>query len=443
MCLKITRLPIVKKNSSSFSFRNGELHAEDVPLSRIASQYGTPVYVYSRSAIESAYREFDLAFEHHPHQVCYSVKANSNIAILNLLANAGAGFDIVSGGELQRVLRAGGDPSKVVFSGVGKTKRELQDALMAGIACFNIESDTELDLLETIATQTNRIAPVSIRVNPDIDAGSHPYIATGLRENKFGVTPDTALKLYEKAHQSANLQVVGIDCHIGSQITEIAPVIDTMDKVLELVDELTRMGIEIGHIDLGGGLGVRYRDEIPISTDTYANAILRKLGNHPQKLMFEPGRFIIANAGILLSEVLLLKSNEDRNFAIVDAAMNDLIRPALYQSWQKVSEVKHRAGKKTWSIVGPVCETGDFLAKDRDLAIQAGDLIAIHTAGAYGFVMSSNYNSRNRAAEVLVSGDRHYCVRRRETMEDQLALESILPELDQDEDQTCNRKTLK
>ncbi len=413
---------------SSFNYRDGELYVEDVPLPLIASEHGTPTYVYSRAAIEKAYLDFDQAFRRHSHLVCYSVKANSNIAVLDILARLGSGFDIVSGGELQRVLRAGGDPAKVVFSGVGKARWELQMALDAGIACFNVESSDELDLLETTAHEMNRTAPVSIRVNPDVDAGTHPYIATGLRKNKFGVTNDEALVLYQRAHGSKNLQVVGIDCHIGSQITNLAPITEAVDKMLVLVDELGSQGIELQHIDLGGGLGVRYQDEEPINVDAYAGAILQMMGSRRQKLFFEPGRSIAANAGILLSRVQLLKRSPDRHFAIVDAAMNDLIRPALYQSWQGVSEVKlGEAAKRSWSVVGPVCESGDLLAQDRDLAIEAGDLIAIHSAGAYGFVMSSNYNSRGRAAEVLVTGDQHYCVRRRETIDDQLALESVLP----------------
>jgi diaminopimelate decarboxylase len=412
---------------STFSYHDGELLAEQVRLTEIAQTYGTPAYVYSQGAIESAYRQFDQAFEAQPHMVCYSVKANSNIAILALLARLGSGFDIVSGGELQRVLRAGGSADRIVFSGVGKARWELEMALQAGISCFNVESSAELFLLEEIARELGTVAPISIRVNPDVDAGTHPYIATGLRENKFGVDRDTAFELYRHANQSAQLNVVGIDCHIGSQITDLAPITEAVALILALVDDLAKEGIDVDHIDLGGGLGVRYKDEQPIPVETYAGAILQTMGNHPQTLLFEPGRFIVANAGILLSQVQLLKQTEDKGFAIVDAAMNDLIRPALYQSWQHVSEVTPKGDTSNWHVVGPVCETGDFLAKDRELALQAGDLIAIHSAGAYGFVMSSNYNSRNRAAEVLVNGSQHHCIRRRETIDDQLSLETIPP----------------
>ncbi len=415
-------------SSSGFDYRNGELYVEDVPLTRIAAEYGTPTYVYSRATFIDAYKAFDSAFARHPHLVCYSVKANSNIAILEMLARLGSGFDIVSGGELARVLRAGGDPTKVVFSGVGKQPWELSMALDAGIACFNVESEAELTLLASIAASKGAIAPVSLRVNPDVDAGTHPYIATGLQENKFGVDRSTAIELYRRAAESKELRVVGIDCHIGSQLTELGPIIDAMERVLELVDELTVTGFELEHIDLGGGLGVRYHDETPLPVDTYAGAILQTLGNRPQKLLFEPGRFIAAEAGILLSRVQLVKRNGERHFAVVDAAMNDLMRPSLYNAWQKVSEVVPRDGsRENYSVVGPVCETGDFLAKDRELCLAADDLVAIHTAGAYGFVMSSNYNTRGRPAEILVSGDRSFCIRKRETVDDLLALESSLP----------------
>jgi diaminopimelate decarboxylase len=413
---------------TSFHYVNDALFAEDVALTEIANAHGTPTYVYSRTDIETAYTSFEQAFATHPHRVCYSVKANSNLGVLNILARLGAGFDIVSGGELQRVLRAGGDAASVVFSGVGKTAAELQMALQAKIACFNVESSAELDTLQTIAAQFNLVAPISIRVNPDVDPGTHPYIATGLKENKFGVSSDIAVEMYQRAATMDNINIVGIDCHIGSQITELSPLTDALSEVLQLVDDLEREGITLNHIDLGGGLGVCYKDEQPIAVEDYASAVLQTMGRHSQKLLFEPGRYIVANAGILLSRVELTKQNGDHHFAVVDAAMNDLIRPALYNAWQKVSAVELRGDPETWSVVGPVCETGDFLAHDRELAIATGDLIAVHSSGAYGFVMSSNYNSRNRAAEVIVSGSDHYCVRQRETIDDQLRLETTLPD---------------
>lgn len=411
---------------TSFHYVNDTLFAEDVALTEIANTHGTPTYVYSRADIEAAYLSFEQAFGAHPHRVCYSVKANSNLGVLNILARLGAGFDIVSGGELQRVLRAGGDASGVVFSGVGKTATELQMALEANIACFNVESAAELDTLQSIAAQLGKVAPISIRVNPDVDPGTHPYIATGLKENKFGVSSDIAVEMYLRAATMENINIVGIDCHIGSQITELSPLTDALGEVLQLVDDLEREGITLDHIDLGGGLGVCYKDEQPIAVEDYASAVLQTMGRHIQKLLFEPGRYIVANAGILLSKVELTKQNGERRFAVVDAAMNDLIRPALYNAWQKVSAVELHADLENWSVVGPVCETGDFLAHDRELAISTGDLIAVHSSGAYGFVMSSNYNSRNRAAEVIVSGGDHYCVRQRETIDDQLRLETTL-----------------
>ena len=412
---------------SSFHYRHEDLYAEDVPLSEIAYEYGTPTYVYSRDDIETAYRDFDHAFTEYPHLVCYSVKANSNIAVLNILANLGSGFDIVSGGELQRVLKAGGTPSKVVFSGVGKTKEELTFALKAGIGCFNIESPAELDLLECVGQELGLIAPASVRVNPDVDAGTHPYIATGLKENKFGVSRHTALGMYIKSKQMKYVNMIGIDCHIGSQITEIEPIIEAIAEIKKIIDELASYGITLEHVDLGGGVGIRYKDEKPIPLPTYAKAIINAMGEHQHRLLFEPGRHVVANAGILLTKVQLLKKNHESSFAIVDAAMNDLIRPALYGSWQNVIEVKKRPKKQTLSIVGPICETADFFAHKREIAVEPGDLVAIEASGAYGFVMSSNYNSRNRAAEVIVSGSKHYCVRTRETIEHQLLLERTLP----------------
>lgn len=411
---------------ASFHYVNDALFAEDVALTEIANAHGTPTYVYSRTDIETAYTSFEQAFAAHPHRVCYSVKANSNLGVLNILARLGAGFDIVSGGELQRVLRAGGDAASVVFSGVGKTAAEIQMALQAKIACFNVESAAELDSLQTIAAELGLVAPISIRVNPDVDPGTHPYIATGLKENKFGVSSDIAVEMYQRAATMNNINIVGIDCHIGSQITELSPLTDALGEVLQLVDDLEHKGITLDHIDLGGGLGVCYKDEQPIAVEDYASAVLQTMGRHSQQLLFEPGRYIVANAGILLSRVELTKQNGDHHFAVVDAAMNDLIRPALYNAWQKVSAVELRGDPETWSVVGPVCETGDFLAHDRELAIATGDLIAVHSSGAYGFVMSSNYNSRNRAAEVIVSGSNHYCVRQRETIDDQLRLEKTL-----------------
>jgi diaminopimelate decarboxylase len=411
-----------------FENRDGDLHAENVSLSEIANTCGTPTFVYSKAAIVDAYTQFDAAFSGHEHRICYAVKANSNLAVLGLLAALGASFDIVSGGELQRVLRAGGRANRIVFSGVGKQAWELREALTAGISCFNVESEFELEQLQNIAQDMDKHAPISIRVNPDVDAGTHPYISTGLKENKFGVSTSAALALYARASKMSYISVVGIDCHIGSQITELAPFLEAMTKVIELVDCLEADGIALKHIDLGGGIGVRYKDEEPINLDAFAASVLRLLGHRKQTLLFEPGRYIVANAGVLLSTVIGTKNNEGKDFAIIDAAMNDLIRPALYQSWQKVELLKPSIGtRRSYDLVGPVCETGDFLAKDRELALTQGDQVAIHSSGAYGFVMSSNYNSRNRAAEIMVDGSDFYVVRARETIEDQLRLESLLP----------------
>ncbi|MEX2488782.1 MAG: diaminopimelate decarboxylase [Pseudomonadales bacterium] len=405
-------------------YRQDELYIEDVPLSAVAARFDTPAYVYSASSISAAFRDFDEAFRSHDHLICYSVKANSNLGVLGLLADLGSGFDIVSGGELQRVIQAGGNPEHVVFSGVGKQAWEIQAALNAGIACFNVESLSELQLIDRIAGKLDTIAPVSIRVNPDVDPGTHPYIATGLKENKFGVPAAEAIPLYMRLAEFSNLKVIGIDCHIGSQIMELQPFITALDFVLALVDDLEQRGVVLDHIDLGGGLGVRYNDEEPIEIGTYADAILQTLGHRKHKLVFEPGRYIVANAGVLLTSVITLKSNEETRFAVVDAAMNDLIRPALYQSWQNVAAVKLRHEDSiTWQIVGPVCETGDFLARNRALALREGDLVAISSAGAYGFVMSSNYNTRVRAAEIMVSGHEMQCVRERENLDDLLRLE--------------------
>lgn len=403
------------------------LFVDDIPAASLADQYGTPTFVYSASAIEQAYQRFDQAFGAHPHKVCYAVKANSNLGVLSLLASLGSGFDIVSGGELARVLAAGGKASDIVFSGVGKQETEIRAALEAGIACFNVESASELSRLDLLAGTMGTRAPISIRVNPDVDAKTHPYISTGLRENKFGVPVQSAQKLYAAAADMANIDIRGIDCHIGSQITTLAPMTDAASRILELVDALTSDGHDLAHIDLGGGIGVRYRDESLVDIEEYAAATLQAMGHRKQALWFEPGRFIVANAGILLARVITLKENEGKHFAVVDAAMNDLIRPALYGAWQNVTRVEPATMEsRHWEIVGPVCETGDFLAHDRELMLAEGDVVAIHSAGAYGFTMSSNYNSRNRAAEVMVRGNESQCVRDRESITDQLRLEHKL-----------------
>ena len=406
---------------------DGDLHIEQVSLNEIKDSYGTPCYVYSEQAIQTAYRAFDEAFEGHPHDIRYAVKANSNLAVLQTLAQLGSGFDIVSGGELTRVLAAGGDASKVVFSGVGKQDWEIEYALESDIGCINVESASELHRIARICEANNRRAPISLRINPDVDPNTHPYIATGLKENKFGVSIEEAISLYSEASNLSMFRIVGIDCHIGSQITDLTPFLDALERILSVVDLLAQRGITLEHIDLGGGLGVRYQDEDPIDVSAFASAIGQLMSGRPQSLMFEPGRLIVANAGILLTSVIALKSNAEKNFAVVDAAMNDLIRPALYSAWQDVVVVNEQATTRpqTWDIVGPVCETADFLAKDRELSLEEDGLLAIRSVGAYGFVMSSNYNSRGRAPEILVSGDRHYCVRRRETIEDLLELESL------------------
>ena len=409
----------------------GDLHIEQVSLREIAETHDTLCFVYSEGAITAAYRAFQDAFSMHPHRICYAIKANSNLAILQTLAALGSGFDIVSGGELARVLKAGGDPGSVVFSGVGKQDWEILFALEQRISCFNVESASELRRIARLAAATDAIAPISIRVNPDVDPNTHPYISTGLKENKFGVSVEEAMTLYQEATGLDSLKVVGVDCHIGSQITELTPFLDALTRVLALVDELEARAITLQHIDLGGGIGVQYQDEVPIEIGAFASAIGQAMGGRPQSLMFEPGRMIVANAGVLLTTVNTLKGNDEKNFAVVDAAMNDLIRPALYSAWQKVTPVTLKGDdaspEKHWDIVGPICETGDFLAKNRMLSLEEDDLLAILSAGAYGFVMSSNYNSRPRSAEVLVSGEEHYCVRKRETIEDLFALESMKP----------------
>ena len=403
------------------------LYAENVPLAEIAATYGTPCYVYSRAALESAFKRFDAGFATADRLVCFAVKANPSLAILNLFARLGAGFDIVSGGELARVLAAGGDPGKIVFSGVGKTAAEMQAALAAGIFCFNIESAAELDRLNSVAVEMGKVAPVSLRVNPNVDAKTHPYISTGLKNNKFGVAYEDAFSLYQRAAAMPGIAVHGVDCHIGSQLTELSPFLDAFDRVLALVDQLEAAGIHIQHIDAGGGIGICYSDETPPDFSEYAAAMLRKLGKRQVKLVFEPGRALVGNAGLLLTRVEYLKHTEAKNFAIVDAAMNDLMRPALYDAYHDIVPVAARDGERqVYEIVGPVCESGDFLGHDRSLALHQGDLLAIMSAGAYGMSMSSNYNTRPRAAEVMVDGDRHHLIRQRETIAQLYALESVL-----------------
>jgi diaminopimelate decarboxylase len=411
-----------------FQYREEGLCVEDVPLARIAAQYGTPCYVYSRAALESAWESFEDAFAALPHLICYAVKANPNLAILDLLARRGAGFDIVSGGELQRLRAAGADPAKVVFSGVGKTEAEMRLALSCGIFCFNVESEAELDRLNAVAGTMGRRAPVSLRVNPDVDPKTHPYISTGLRENKFGIPYGQALHLYRRAAGLPHLEVRGIDCHIGSQITELGPFLDALDRVLQLVDQLAAEGIHPEHLDLGGGLGIRYRDETPPDPREYAQRVAERLAGRRLKLLLEPGRALVGNAGVLLTRVEYLKPGPARNFAIVDAGMNDLMRPALYDAWHDILPVVPGEGPPcTWDIVGPVCESGDFLGRERSLALKAGDLLAIMSAGAYGMSMASNYNSRPRPAEVMVSGQRVFLIRERETVPSLYALEHRLP----------------
>ncbi|WP_372821729.1 diaminopimelate decarboxylase [Pseudomonas parafulva] len=413
----------------AFNYRDGELFAEGVALSAIAERFGTPTYVYSRAHIEGQYRSYTDALQGVEHLVCFAVKANSNLGVLNLLARLGAGFDIVSGGELERVLAAGGRADRVVFSGVGKTREDMRRALEVGVHCFNVESTDELERLQVVAAEMGKVAPVSLRVNPDVDAGTHPYISTGLKENKFGVAIADAEAIYVRAAQLPNLDVVGVDCHIGSQLTTVDPFLDALDRLLDLVDRLADCGIHLRHLDLGGGVGVRYRDEQPPLVADYIKAIRERVGARDLALVFEPGRYIVANGGVLLTRVEYLKHTEHKDFAIIDAAMNDLIRPALYQAWMGVSAVKPREGEgRAYDLVGPICETGDFLAKDRQLNLAEGDLLAVQSAGAYGFVMSSNYNTRGRCAEILVDGDQAFEVRRRETIAELFAGESLLPE---------------
>jgi len=410
-----------------FNYRNNDLYAENVPVADIVKSVGSPCYIYSRATLERHWKAFDDSLKGHDHLICYAVKANSNLAVLNLFARLGSGFDIVSSGELLRVIKAGGDPGKIVFSGVGKSRDEIELALQKGIHCFNIESEAELSAVNEIALTLNLNAPVALRVNPDVDAGTHPYISTGLKENKFGIDIDLALSLYQQAADMKNISVKGIACHIGSQLTEVTPFLDALDRVIALVEQLKQKGIELEHLDLGGGLGISYQDEKPPEPAEYAKAIVERLGDNQMPLHIEPGRAIAGNAGILVTAVEYLKHTEYKNFALVDAAMNDLLRPSLYGAWQEIVPVqKTEKASNSYDVVGPVCETGDFLGKDRQLAIEAGDLLAVRSSGAYGFTMSSNYNTRPRVAEVMVDGDKFQVVRQRETFEDLIKGEKIL-----------------
>lgn len=411
-----------------FDYHSGIMHAEQVSLAAIAEQYGTPSYIYSRAALETHWQAFDQAFEAVPHLVCYAVKANSNLAVLNVLARLGSGFDIVSAGELARVLAAGGEAAKTVFSGVGKTEAEIDYALAHGIRCFNVESIPELSRINSVAEKAGIKAPVSIRVNPDVDAQTHPYISTGLKENKFGIAIDEARAVYQSAMRLSHLNIVGVDCHIGSQLTTVSPFVDALQRVLAMIDDLATDGINIEHLDIGGGLGIHYQDETPPTPAEYAAALMPLLQDRKLEVLLEPGRAIAGNAGVLLTRVEFIKPTEAKQFAIVDAAMNDLLRPALYQSWQAIEPVVQESGAApaVYDIVGPICETGDFLGKDRELAISQGDILAIQSAGAYGFTMSSNYNSRPRAAEVMVDGSETHLVRERESVEALFAGEHIL-----------------
>lgn len=413
---------------NTFTLKNNVLHAENVALTQITESFGSPCYVYSKAALSQAFERFSAGFKDANHLVCFAVKSNPSLAILNLFAKLGAGFDIVSGGELARVIAAGGDPKKVVFSGVGKTADEMRAALEAGIFCFNVESASELVRLNDVATYMGKIAPVSLRVNPNVDAKTHPYISTGLKNNKFGVAYEDALDIYLQAAGMSNIAIHGVDCHIGSQITELSPFLDAFDRVLALVDALAENNIQIQHIDLGGGIGICYSDETPPEFTAYAKAMREKLGNRDVKLVFEPGRALVGNAGVLVTKVEYIKQTETKNFAIVDAAMNDLMRPALYDAYHDIQAVQPRNETAVnYEIVGPVCESGDFLGHDRALALQEGDLLAIMSAGAYGMSMSSNYNTRPRVAEVMVDGSQCHLIRKREQIADLFANESILP----------------
>ncbi|MEO1889108.1 MAG: diaminopimelate decarboxylase [Cycloclasticus sp.] len=412
-----------------FHYRENQLYAEDVAIAAIVEQFSTPTYVYSRATLERHWHAFNDALGDHPHLICYSVKANSNIAVLNVLARLGSGFDIVSVGELERVLKAGGEPGKVIFSGVGKRRDEIRRALNVGIRCFNVEVSAELDRINDIAEELGLVANISIRVNPDVDAKTHPYISTGLKENKFGLDIETAFAEYQRANGMKHLNVVGLDCHIGSQLEEVKPFVDALDRVLGLLDRLKGVGIEIQHLDLGGGLGICYKDELPPTPAEYVAALFERLAGLPYEILLEPGRAIAGNAGILVTKVEYIKATEDKTFAIVDAAMNDLMRPALYQSWQNIIPVNTEtdADATHYDIVGPVCETADFLGKDRELAIKEGDLLAIRSSGAYGFTMSSNYNSRPSVAEVMVDGDQVHLIGARQSVESLWQNEAMLP----------------
>lgn len=412
-----------------FNYKKNKLFAEDIAVDAIVAEHGSPCYIYSRATFEKHWSAFDQAFGKHPHLICYAVKANSNIAILNILARLGSGFDIVSLGELERVLAAGGDPKKIVFSGVGKREDEIIAALKIGIRCFNIEVSGELDRINQLAGQLGVVAPVSFRVNPNVDAKTHPYISTGLKENKFGIDIELAHAEYSRAAKMKHIDIIGIDCHIGSQLTDTSPFLAALDKVMDLVNALKQDGINLHHLDLGGGLGIRYKDEQPPEPAEYVSAILDRLGDSDYEIALEPGRAIAGNAGILVTRVEYLKPTEFKNFAIVDAAMNDLVRPSLYSAWQDIVPVnKHSsADQMTWDIVGPVCETGDFLGKDRALQLSTDDLLAVRSSGAYGFTMSSNYNSRPRAAEVMADGDKVHVIRERESIPQLWVGEKLLP----------------
>ncbi|UDW83488.1 diaminopimelate decarboxylase [Pasteurella canis] len=413
-----------------FQYQAQQLMAENISVQEIANQFGTPLYIYSRATLERHWHAFDKALGEHPHLICFAVKSNPNIALLNVMARLGSGFDIVSQGELERVLAAGGDASKVVFSGVAKTHTEIARALEVGIRCFNVESLAELRRINQVAAEMGKIAPISLRVNPDVDARTHPYISTGLKENKFGVSVEQAREVYRLASQLPHIQITGMDCHIGSQLTELQPFLDAADRLIVLMEQLKQDGISLKHLDLGGGLGVTYTDEMPPHPTEYASALLEKLQAYKDlEIILEPGRAITANAGILVTKVEYIKSNESRHFAIVDAGMNDMIRPALYQAYMNIIEVDRTLvrEKQIYDVVGPICETSDFLGKERELAIAEGDYLAQRSAGAYGASMSSNYNSRSRTAEVMVDGDRVHLIRRRERLDELWALEQLLP----------------
>ena len=415
-----------------FSYQQGELNAEQLPVNQLAEQFGTPLYVYSRSGLEQSYQAYEEALGDWPHLICYATKANSNLAVLNVLAKQGAGFDIVSVGELERVLAAGGQPEKVVFSGVGKQRHEIRRALEVGVHCFNVESEQEIDRIQAEAEKLDKKAAISLRVNPDVDAQTHPYISTGLKDNKFGIDINRAPAVYQRAANMSHLDIVGVDCHIGSQLTSETPFLDALDRLLVLVDDLKAKGIELKHIDIGGGLGICYDNEKVPTPQQYLGLVKQRLqetGHGYLSLVVEPGRSIAAQAGIMLTQVELIKITEHKHFAVVDGAMNDLLRPSIYSAWHTIENTRSsKAEAAIYDVVGPICETGDFLGKERSLAIEEGDILAVRSAGAYGFAMSSNYNSRNRPAEIMVDGDQAYVVRRRETIAEQFASESILPE---------------